>query len=361
MALPALAAQSMMREFRELRRLGGFLTSFYRPIEGSTGKTSDTVSWDIVRYQDLIAGTVDKNTGANINKTERFSTKDIEPPTYNEAVAINSADLVNRLPGENPFSAAERSYTSRFITAANEALVEMDALISRSVEVQASQIFQTGELALEGARPFAADFFPKASHFPSASTVWSDATNAVPLDDLESLANQIKTDSRRRVMRAIFGRTALREFLATDQVTGRADIARFNLVNVDPRLQDFGASRYGLVTTGAYDLEMWQYDDEFEPLAGGGNQTYVDDDKVILLPDYNQRGGLVVTSVIVPQILPPDPRVAAFISMPTRSRAGYDLVPNVWTDSEGLTINAGFRTRVVLIPQEIDGFGCLTT
>lgn len=351
----------MMAMFTELRRRGGFLSANFRPVAGSTGSHSDSLTWDIKRYTDKIAGTATKNTGSNINQTTLFSSKDIELPTYAEAVAIAAADLVNRMAGENPFDAATRSYTSRFVTLANEALVEMDNLIARSVEVQAAQILQTGELALPGAVPFAADFKPKASHFPTAAITWDNVATAVPLDELESLANQIKTDSRRRVVRAIFGRTALQEFLATDQVTERADIARINMVNVDPRIDDRGAHRYGVLQFGGYEVEMWHYDDEYEPFAGGANVPFVDADKVILLPDYSARGGLVIASVVVPQIVGPDPRVAQFVSMPTTSELGYDLVPNVWTDNEGTVVNAGFRTRVVLIPQEMDGFGCLTT
>ena len=50
MTIPQLAAQKMMAMFREKQSRAGFLTSFFRPIPGSTGSTGKTVLWDIERY-----------------------------------------------------------------------------------------------------------------------------------------------------------------------------------------------------------------------------------------------------------------------------------------------------------------------
>lgn len=358
MATPQLAAQGMMALYRESRRKGNFLSSFFRPIAGSTGSTATTLTWDIVRYTDKIAGTTDKNTGANINTVGKFTSKEIEPPMYNEAVAIDARDLNNRVPGQDPFSAANMAFTARFMAIANEAMVEMSSLIDRSVELQAAQILQTGLLVLPGARPFSADFKPKASHFPTAGIAWSNVATAVPIDDIESLANQIRTDSRKNVVRAIFGRTALREFLNTDQVKEAADIRRMELIDVDPQIRDRGAIPYGTLVANGYELEMWHYQEEYEPFVPAANVRFVDDDKVILLP---KDPALVVASLQVPRIVGPDPRVSGLISPPTKSELGFDITPNVWTTAEGNVVYAGMAAQVVLVPQGIDEFGAITT
>jgi hypothetical protein len=348
-----------MALFQEQQRRSRFLSNLFRPIEGSTGGYTDTLAWDVERFTDKIAQTNDACTGSNLNTVDLFSTKELPLPWYAEKVSINVCDLVNRMAGQDPFSAANMSYAARFGRIAVKAQSQMTELIARAVELQAAQVLQTGQINGAGSQPYAIDFKPKASHFPTAGTAWSDSVNSTPLYDIENLADQISTDSRKEVTNAIFGKTALREFMNSDQVQSFADVRRMELIDIDPDLRGRGAKPYGTFVAGSYRINMWKYDAEYEPLAGGANVRYVDDDKVILLPD---DPGLVVGSVVMPQVLGPDPRIpSSLITPPTVSENGWDLTPNVWTDDEGTTIFAGVRARVVMIPQGIDEFGTLTT
>lgn len=348
----------MMQMFTERRRRAGLLSSFFRPIPGSTGSTGKTILWDSERFSDQVAAVVEPGTGVRLNTVGRFTTKELEPARYAEAIAIDVNDLVNRMAGENPFDAARRPFTARFIATANKGLVEMERKIAQSMELQSSQILQTGLLNIPGSRPYVKDFKPKATHFPTAGIAWSNVATAVPLSDLESLCDVIQTDSKATCNKAILGRTALAEFLNTDQVKESADLRRVNLIDIDPEMKDRGATRYGLITVGQFELELWAYNEKFEPAGGGAKTPFVDVDKVILLPD---NPGLVVGSTIVPRVLPPDPRVAGFVSVPTKADGGWDLVPNIWADAAGDVIYAGFYASAVMIPQGIDEFGCLTT
>lgn len=358
MAPPALPAQRMMQLFRERERRGGFLTSWFRPIPGSTGSTGETLVWDVERYDDQVANPVTPGTGVNLNTVDNFSSKEIKPARFSEGIAIDVNDLVERLAGENPFDAANREFTARFIDKANRGLVRMARKLERSVELMASQILQTGQINMTGALPYVKDFYPKATHFPTVGTAWSDAVNCTPIADIESLCNVIQEDSKAEARHVIMGRTALQEFLKADDVRETADVRRFELVEVDPNLKRRGATRYGMLKAGEYDLTMWTYNDKYEPAGGGAKTPYLDDGKVIVLPD---DPGFVVGSTRVPRVLPPDPRVRGFVSMPTQSNMGWDLVPNIWSDAPGDVIYAAWYASVVLIPQEIDCFGCITT
>lgn len=359
MALPQLQAQAMMAMFREKRRRsGGFFSSFFKTRPGSTGTTGDEVVWDIERFSDEIAGTIDPHTGSNLNKADVFSTKRITPPWYGEGVAVNAADLVNRLPGEDPFSASSRPHRQRLATKLVGGLIESSLKIDRGMELQAAQVLQTGEISVPGVQPFAADFFPKATHFPTAGIAWSNSATAVPVDDLESLCNVIQEDARVTCTRAIMGRTALAEFMNCDQIKERFDFLRADLVAIDPVMRDRGATLHGRITVGSYMLEIWSYNGLYEAIGGGAKTPFLDVDKVVLLPDDPT---LTICSLVVPQILPPDPRLANLVSVPTTSELGWDLTPNAWTDDEGTTVFAGFKARAVMVPQGIDEYGCLTT
>jgi len=348
----------MIEKYVEKRTLGMFLSSFFRPVRGSTGGTGKTITWDSVRYTDKIAGTVDRNTGSNLNTTSIYSSKELTPPEYSEAVAIDVNDLVERMAGEDPFSASNRSFSARFISKMTEGVVEMTDKVNRAVELNAAQVLQTGTISLDGARPFAADFKPKATHFPTVATTWDNSGTATPLDDIEALANVIKTDSRKIVRRCIMGRTALREFIETDQVIGRADSRRMNLIDINPDMQRRGANFWGTIQAGEFEVEIWGYTAEYEPFDGSPKTTYVDENKVILLPD---EPALVVASLQVPKVLPPDPRLAQLVTPPTVSEVGFDITPNLWCTPEGDVVYAGVKARPVLFPQGVDEFGALST
>jgi hypothetical protein len=314
--------------------------------------------WDAERFTNESAGTIDRRAGSNLNTANDFTTKELELPEYAEHVAIDADELINRIAGENPWDAASRSFSARFMEKMTKTMARMVAKVDVGVEVQAAQIMQTGQLALDGVKPYAADFLPKASHFVTVGIAWSNQATCTPLDDMESLAHQIKTDSRRRVRNVLMGRTALKEFLRADQVVTQADVRRMALIEIDPTLSDMGGSFYGTFICGSYEFRLWHYDETYAPFGGGAEVPYIDDDKVIMLPD---SPGFVVGSVQVPRILPPDPRVAQLVTPPTTSRLGYDLTPNVWCSNEGNVVLGGIRAKVVLIPQEIDCFGALTT
>jgi hypothetical protein len=357
--LPGLEARGMIQMYEENWRVPGYLASHFKPVPGSTGSTGLTLEWDIVRYTDQIAGTVSRNSGSNENTVDKFSTKGVEPPYYAEHTTIDAGDLVNRLPGEDPYSAGNRSGTSRFQAHMTRAMQQMTALVDRSAEVQASQIMQTGVLALSGAQPFAADFFPKATHFPTAGVLWSVPATADPIGDIASLCRVINSDSRKRPKKLIFGATAWREFLATDQVQALGDLLRINVIAVAPQISGGNGENFmGTITAENFTLNMYTYDAEYEPFAGGSNVPFVDDRNVIVLPE---DPAFVFGSLVIPRVLPPDPRVASLITPTTKSRMGYDIMPNVWCNDQGTVLSAGVRTALLLFPQGIDEFGTLAT
>jgi hypothetical protein len=68
------------------------------------------------------------------------------------------------------------------------------------------------------------------------------------------------------------------------------------------------------------------------------------------------------TTARVPLPLGPDPRVANI--MPGRLMdvgANLDMTPNLYCTPNGKQIMAEVESRPLLVPVQIDGFGCLTT
>lgn len=349
-----------LQMFTQMRSPSGFLSRFFTIKPGGifSGKT---VAIDIQRFGEDVAIAIKRCTGPNLNDIDEFTTKEFEPPTYGEAFSLDVCDLLDRMAGVDPFTAAYASDASQFIAKSAQGFVLVDDKISRAVELQASQALQTGKLTLtdkDGETVYELDFKPKITHFPSAGTTWGQASYD-PMGDLESLADVIRADGKIDPDTLVYGQASLREFLKNDDVKAALDNRRISIGEIAPRMVDSGATFYGFIWIGGYEFQMWSYKDTFKHPETGAATKYVDDGSVIML-STNTR--LDMVSAKVPLPLGPDPRVADLLPGRLSSREGsFDVTPNVYPTPNGKQIMGELESRPLLIPVQIDGYGCLTT
>lgn len=347
--------------FTQMRNPTGFLSRFFTIKPGGI-YSGDKIAIDIKRFGEDVAVVVKKCTGPRLNDFDEFTTKEFVPPTYGEAFPVDVCELLNRMAGVDPYSAEGRSYSEQLIAKMVEGFMLVDDKISRAVELQASQILQTGQLSLtdENANVvYTLDFAPKVTHFPTVSTSWSDTANSTPLNDLEDLSEVIRSDGKVDSNILVFGKSALRNFLRNDDVTRVLDNRRISIGDVRPRMANSGATFYGFVWAGTYEYEMWAYPGEYKDPATGNPTKYVADDKVIMLSDLTR---LDKTSARVPLPLGPDPRVASLMPGRMSSREGnFDVTPNLYATPNGKQIMGELESKPLLLPVQIDGFGCLDT
>jgi hypothetical protein len=349
----------MLPLFVQTREPTGFLQRLFTVKPGGI-YSGDKVFIDVKRLGEHVAVVVEKCTGPNMNDISRFTTKEFTPPQYGEAFPMDACELLNRMAGIDPYSAAYTSYAAQLVTMMFNGFVDIDAKIARGIEQQASQILQTGILNLtddNGATRYALDFSPKATHFPTVTTDWS-AAGADPIADLQALAGVIRTDGKVDPNRLIMGEAALTNFLNNDKVQAALDNRRIEIGEIAPELRDSGATFYGFVWVGTYRMEIWAYPEEF--LDPEDNVVkYIETDNVVML---STRTRLDKASAIVPLPIAPDPRVAGLL--PGRldsAKDGIDVTPNVYASNNGKQVFGELESRPLLIPVQIDGFGCLTT
>lgn len=342
------------------RRPNGFLTRMFTIKPGGI-YMGDKVALDIERFGEEVAIVIKKCTGMNLNDFDEFTTKEFEPPAYGEAFPLNVCDLLQRMAGVDPYSAAYTEYAADLVAKMAKGFALIDDKIARAVELQASQILQTGKLTLtdkDGATTYDLDFKPKATHFPTVTIDWG-AAGYDPLGDLAALASVIRADGKVNPDRLVFGETALTTFLNNDDVKSALDNRRMEIGEVAPEFNDSGATFYGYVWVGAYKFEMWTYPDTYTDPQSGLPVQYVTADKVIMT---SSRTRLDMTSARVPLPLGPDPRVADLVPGRLSSREeGYDVTPNLYATPNGKQIMGELESRTLLIPVQIDGFGCLDT
>lgn len=353
-------ATGWMTAFKQMRRPTDFLQSLFvmRPENEYNGKK---IEIDIQRFEENVAVAIKAGTESNLNDMDIVTGKEFTPPAYGEAVPCDVNDLLERSVGVDPYTDAGVGYMAKLVRKLTMAFTVIVAMITRGVEVQASQILQTGKLTLTGFTGdvrYELDFKPKTTHFPSVSTSWS-AAGADPLGDLQSLIDVIRTDGKVNANQLIMGAVALKNFLANEAVQAALDNRRITIGEIAPRLDNRGATFYGFVWIGAYMCQIWTYPEEYTSAETGLPVKYVDDDKVIVLSD---RTRLDFTTARVPLPLGPDPRVASI--MPGRLLdvgTNLDMTPNLYCTPNGKQVMAEVESRPLLIPTQIDGFGCLDT
>ena len=353
-------ATGWMALFRQMRRPTGFLQSFFTVKPGNV-YNGKKVAIDVQRFGEKVAVALKSGTGSNLNDADIVTTKEFEPPAYGEAFPADVADLVERAAGVDPHTDAYNSYMGKLVGKIMTYFVLAMDMITRGVEIQASQILQTGKLVLighDGTTRYELDFKPKATHFPTVGTAWSSASST-KLDDLESLAEVIRADGKVDPDILIMGRTACRQFLADDEVQKNLDNRRINIGEIKPRQVGNGATYKGLVWIGDYEFMIWTYPEGYEAPDTGDFTKFVEDDKVIMLSSNTRFDR---TSARVPLPLGPDPRVASLVPGRLVDRTmDLDVTPNLWCTPSGEQIMADLKSKPLLVPVQIDGFGCLDT
>jgi hypothetical protein len=354
-----LQREGWLQLFTQMRSPTAFLSRRFTVKPGGI-YSGDKVAIDIERMQEEVAVAITKATGANLNDVDKFTTKEFTPPSYGEAFPLDVNDLLNRMAGEDPYSAAYTTYASQLVSRMAKGFTQIDAKIQRAVELQAAQILQTGQLTLNnksGDTVYTLDFKPKTSHFPTVATAWSNATTCTPLSDIENLAELIVRDGHVMPDRITFGRQAWDNFKNSDQVRASLDIRDMHLGVIEPEMRDSGAVLQGEMFIGSFKCELWTYQGWYQDPQTNLPTNYIDTDKVIVdssLTRYDK------VSARVPLPLGPDPRVSGLL--PGRMspvQDGYDVTPNVYASPNGKQIWGELESRPLLIPVQIDGFGCL--
>lgn len=353
--------QGWLQLFSQMRRPSGFLSRRFTVKPGGMYNGSK-IAIDIQRFGEDVAVAVKKCTGANLNDIDEFTTKEFTPPNYGEAFPIDVCELIDRMAGVDPFTAAYNDYASQLMAKMAQGFMLVDDKIQRAVELQASQILQTGQLTLTngaGDTVYEIDFKPKATHFPTVSTAWSSAATCTPINDLQALGNVIRSDGKVNPNRLTFGESAFSDFMASDQVKAHLDNRRIEFGFADPQMEDSGAVNQGRIWIGSYAYDMWTYPEEYTSPETGNPVKYVGNDKVVM---DSTRTRFDMTSARVPLPLGPDPRVAGLLPGRMSSREqSFDVTPNVYTTPNGKQIMGELESRPLLVPVQIDGFGCLTT
>lgn len=354
----------MIEAYFEEPSLTGFFMGMFRSPRENFHESKD-VEIDIVRSGREIAIAVhDLTSQYNNNETEIYTNKRLTPPILKEKVPLNSWNLLNRQPGEDPFKAP--SYRANLIRQFMRGAQKVQGKIFRTIELQCAQVLQTGTITLvnsDGVPVYTIDYSGKVSHFPTVPISWSAGTADIQ-QDLINGADVIRRDGKQEANQIYFGSLAYKNFLNDATIQGLLNNRRIVIGQIGPMAKrEDGANFRGMINIGENDYEMFTYPGLYDDPETGLPVEFLAPDKVIMRASNGRMdltyGGIpnaakelgIRNAVNLPEL----PR-----RFTDRSR-GVDLFANVWLSEDGETLNGGVQSRPLAQPTAIDTFMCMDT
>lgn len=354
----------MLRVYESMAATTMFLSGlFVSPPENF--HTTEEVEIDIIRSdEDISIVVTDLSTGYRMNSDDLFTNKAFKPPIHKEKIALNAFDLLKRVPGDDPFQSPD--FRASLINRMFRGMVKVERKIRRSMELQASQVLQTGTITLTdsaGVALYTLDFKPKSSHFPTAGTAWGTGGDD-PLGDIEALAEQIRNDGLEDPDELIMGVDAFNAFIKNTEVREQLDNRRMETMRiVSMEKRGNGGTFRGVVEVGNYKFDIWTYGGRYKDPQTGNKIQFIDPSKVIVrsstarldatfgaIPNIGSLMGAQATRLL--------PELPARLS---NDAGGMDLFTNVWLSDDGEQMFGGVGARPLMIPTAIDTYGCLET
>lgn len=358
-----LLKRTMLEAFKQKKSPTMFLSSFFRtPPRNITDKKKVVI--DIKRNDEHIAVDVIRGTGGNLNNNKRFTTKEYEPPVYDEYTTLTDQELFDRMPGMTEYD--EMSNAAQVLALVTDDQIEQQEKILRAIEKQAADVLFSGIVTLINNDTI--DFKQKASHQIDASVAWNVPATANPIGDFINALDVNRKDGKVESKIAIFGADAWEDFLSVNKMEDRFNLRRVNKADIIPSsINDMGATFHGVFSVGSYELQAWTYPQFYLVPEGYGLPNegtlvpYVPTDLVLVLPTPDQiRLDLVYAGIAnITDRVDPRLRALGLTRIPTRARA--DFAPYVYTDVPSVSLKAGVRSAPLCIPTQIDGYSVIDT
>ena len=358
------STRRMIEMYNQMAAPTLFLSGFFQ-ARPQNFHSSEEVEIDIVRSEEDISIVLqDLSTGSRMNSTDLYTNKGFKPPIHKEAVPINSFDLISRMPGQNPFEAP--NFRANVIERMFTGMQKVERKIRRSIELQSSQVLQTGVITLTdiaGNALYSLDFSPKATHFPTTGNAWG-AGGEDPIGDIVSLTEVIRNDGLADPDQLLMGITAFENFIKNADVQQRYDNRRIDLGTISPmKMRGDGGNFRGVVEIGNYKLDIWTYGGRYTDPQSGAATQFLNPTKVVVRAS---SGRLDATFGAIPNIGAAlgVANTALLPELPgrfTNAAGGMDLFTNVWMSPDGEQLFGGVGARPLMIPTAIDTFGCLET
>jgi hypothetical protein len=349
----------LLNEFRDQAPASRFLASTFQSPPRNFHRT-EKVEIDVRRSTNKIAIPVpDVTAGTRLHQSTLYVNKGYTPTVIDMETTISSYNKMKRQSGASPLENPD--YMREALTEAFLNMNEVVDMIRRTIELMASQVYQTGAISLvdaTGTVIYDVDFEAKATHLEEVSTAWAaDGTSGDPLADLEALAVVVRRDGNMQPNQLLFGASAMNKFLANPKVNNQLDSRRMLTATIQPQKRMDGATFRGTIWIGHYEFEMWMYDGYYEDPVTSLLTPYINDEHVIM---RSSGARMDLTFGEIPMFLPPDAVAEQFLPANMNiPEIGLGLTTNAWVTPDRKHLKLSVGTRPLTIPTAIDTFARL--
>ena len=252
------------RYLAEVVRLAPPVRTYFRDTFFTNVKTFTTerVDIDLVKGDRRMAAFVHPRAGGQVLRESGYETKSYKPPLINPYDLTTADRLMARLPGEDMYSGMTPAQR-----AAEKLMDEYNRLndaATRREEWMAAQAIITGEIPIVGIGVNDLIDFQFTNKIVLTGNERWGQSGAKILDNLGDWVDLVLTNGFSNVDRAIFGKQAIRLFMADQEVQKRMDNRSFRIGEINPRDLPNGVRFYGHLNDPSLDLYVY-------------NEVYLDD------------------------------------------------------------------------------------
>ncbi len=230
----------MTELFSDMERIKvsrGFLSAFGRGnsrtvfVDNARELTIDLIRGEkkISQLLQRVPGDGEANIGSNVKNTtaEKFQNVSRVFPLIKERGSVSFDETLDRVAGEIPINSGMLSIERARVKFAEIVMTNFKKMAGR-MEKEAAESLLTGIITLDDAEVY--DFDRAATNTIVPAILWSVVATAVPIDNIDDLADSLQENGKTEGMACVMGVDAFTSFLATDQITAIADNRRLNFV-----------------------------------------------------------------------------------------------------------------------------------
>ena len=345
----------------------GFLSSFFKVTPESFTDATE-IEIDLVRSGEEVAPVVENlETGAITIVKDFYDMGKAPFPVYALDSPVNISELMQRQPNESAYLTERADWLGRLAKILVGRFSKMTDMIKRSIELQASQVFQTGTINLtneKGKVAFKLNLQAKATHFPTVTRSWGDYSDPAnppdPIGDIVAVADTVRNDGLADVKNLVMDDKSLENFLKNERVQRDLKMDGLRLGALNPGMVNKGAKYYGYIHVGSYVFDIWVYSASYNPFGSKEHKKYLEDNKVLFLPDFNDLDFRRIFGGI-PMVRPDTTFDQIFGASKVTIDGAYDFKARVYWDMKADTYIGEIKSRPLCLPISIDRFACLTT